>query len=349
MRRKSTLSGLICAIAFSAQIFAINFFQPGLYQGGWAAEPQGAAIERLLDDEMLPFPDDLRGVGEGETRLLHEYYVSITKKAYTPRDQGNAPSCVAQSAATATDFLAAVEIFLGQPERMPPARSSAAILYGLARQEIADIGPRAGGGAYCLWAVQALKEYGSVASVNYPLLGIDLRQPSPERCILYGAQGCPDNLEGIARMHPVRDYLAINSYEEARDAIYTGCPLIVGSMQGFGSGRLRRDSQGFLNPPRRVFFPSTWAHAMTVIGVCDSGRKGVLILNSWGTDWIYGPKRFESDPDGSFWVDRVIFDGMCKQSDTYALLNFKGYRSFKIFLPNRLRKLDRNTEFQLAP
>jgi hypothetical protein len=349
MRRKSTISGAICAVAFAAQIFAVNCFQPGLYQGGWAAQPEGAALERLMDEDMLPFPEDLRGVGEGETRLLHEYYIDVAGKVYAPRDQLNAPSCVAQSAATATDFLAAVEIFLGEPERMPPARSSAAVLYGLARQEISDLGPNAGGGAYCLWAVKALKEYGSVASLNYPLLGIDLRQPSPERCVLYGAQGCPDQLEGIARMHPVRDYLAINSYEEARDAIYTGCPLIVGSMQGFGNGRLRRDSEGFLNPPRRVFFPSVWAHAMTVIGVCDEGRKGVLILNSWGTDWISGPKRFESDPDGSFWVDKVIFDGMTKQSDTYALLNFKGYRSFRVFLPNRLKRLNHNTEFQLAP
>jgi hypothetical protein len=137
----------------------------------------------------------------------------------------------------------------------------------------------------------------------------------------------------IARLHPVKDYISVDSYEECRDCIYMGSPVVVGSSQGFGEGRLTRDEDGFLNPPRRVLFPSVWNHAMVIIAVSDEGRRGALILNSWGSNWVNGPMRYGDEPEGSFWVDWEIIDRMVKQGDSFALRGFKGYPHYRLWRP----------------
>lgn len=272
------------------------------------------------------------GKGVGKTRLLNNDWIRTHFGAsYVPRTQGAVPSCVAQATATAADFLAVVEVMSGQPERAPPALASAAVIYGLARHEIAGLDGSDGGGAMVLWACQAIQEYGVVASLDYRLLGYDLREPSAVRCLQYGIDGCPDPLEGIAKMHPVHGYVSISSWEQLRDAIATGHPVIVGSNVGFGEGQQTRDKDGFLKRPKHWWFDGYyWNHAMCIIGVCDKGRKGALIINSWGSNWVVGPKRFKSDPDGSFWVDADTIDEMMSQGDSFALVGFKGYPRFLI-------------------
>jgi hypothetical protein len=303
------------------------------FQGGWSqTDTFDNNLARALDPNLKwSIPDDWVDSGQGKTRLLNEDYEEVHGEPYTPRNQGKAPSCVGQAAAAAVDFLATTEITDGQPERAPPAHAHAGIIYGLSRQEIGELGPYVGGGSMNIWAVQALRQYGAVARLNYPFLGHDLRVPNSTQAIKFGMEGCPDGLERIAKLHPVKNYYSINSYSDLRDAVYAGCPVIIGSRQGFGNGVRTRDAEGFLNPPRRLFFPSRWNHSMVCIGVCDSGRRGALILNSWGTEWINGPTRFDSDPQGSFWVDASIIDSMVKQKDSYALEGFKGYRRFNIF------------------
>jgi hypothetical protein len=179
---------------------------------GWA---QSEKAERERDDFLiLDIPHDWRGNGAGKTRLLHDDWLAVHGTPYAPREQGKAPSCVGQAVAAGVDFLAAVEInSLREPERAPPARASAATIYGYSRQEIGELGKFAGGGSHNLWAVQAIQKYGVVAEVNFGLIGVDLRQPDPARCIKYGMDGVPDSLDHVARLHPVRDYISIDSYE----------------------------------------------------------------------------------------------------------------------------------------
>lgn len=331
---KKWLAGIFCVSLFVSQIIAVLIVPSQSYQGGWSdRDVFDARVERAKDPNMKwSIPDEWKGEGKGQTRLLHEDYEKIHGVVYVPRNQGRSPSCVGQAAAAAVDFLAPVEIVSGERERKPPAPAAAGVIYGLSRQEIGELGPDVGGGSLNIWAVQAMKQYGVVARLRYPLLGIDLRQPSSERAIKYGREGIPTELERIARLHPVKEYYAINSYKDLRDAIYAGCPVIVGSDQGFGNGKLKRDRQGFLNPPKRVFFPSIWRHAMVCIGMCDNGRKGALILNSWGSKWISGPHRFKGTPEGTFFVDAAIINHMVKQQDSYAIRGFRGYREYRIWL-----------------
>lgn len=298
------------------------------YAGGW----QGSGNLEADDYLILDIPSDWRGVGEGKTRLLHDDWLKVHGSPYVPRVQGRAPSCVGQAVAAAVDFLAAVEINGGEPERAPPARASAATIYGYSRQEIGG-GKMKGGGSHNLWAVQAIQKYGVIAELQYGLIGVDLRQPDPARCVLYGMDGVPDSLDFVARLHPVRDYISIDSYSELRDAIFMGCPVVIGSTQGFGSGILTRDKDGFLVPPRTRWRRKTsrWNHSMVVIGVCDSGRPGVMFLNSWGENWVKGPNRFANPPKGCFWADSEIVGHMIKQGGSFAIRGFKGYASYEIF------------------
>lgn len=303
------------------------------YFGGWDSDVRVQLFNRDGDRRLLrDIPAEWVAGGEGKTRLLYQDYEKVHGHAYEPRNQGKSPSCVGQAVAGAVDFLAAIEInAFGQSERGPPAQCDASIVYGISRVEIG--GKTAGGGSHNLWACQGLQKYGAVAQLNYPLLGIDLREFSAARAIEYGRTGCPDALEPVAQLHPVKDYIAIGSWEELRDAIYYGCPCPVGSPVGFGakSGAVR-DADGFLNPPRRMFFKSVWRHSMLIIAVSDEGRPGALVLNSWGPDWISGPQRYGDEPKGSFWVDKHIIERMIAAGDTYALRGFQGYADYKLWV-----------------
>ena len=330
---KILAAGLLSLTFFSASIYSINVTPEGGYEGGWSEKDKFDAQIARAHDKNLHFsiPEEWKDKGKFQTRLLHQDYEKVHGEPYAARNQGKAPSCVGQAVAGAVDFLAAAEIVDGDRERAPPAQAAAGVIYGLSRQEIGELGPDVGGGSMNIWAVQAIQKYGVVASLNYPLLGQDLRQPSSARAIEFGRNGVPDGLEIIARLHPVKEYYSVNSYEDVRDAIYHGCPVVIGSNQGFGNGKLTRDKEGFLNPPRRVFFPSIWRHAMVCIGVCDSGRRGVLVLNSWGDEWVDGPHRFEGTPEGAFFVDASIIKRMVEQEDSYALEGFRGYREYRIW------------------
>jgi hypothetical protein len=298
------------------------------YDGGWGAS---YVIHPSFLDET--FPSVWNGDGEGKTRLLYKDYEAVHGAAYVPRHQQSMPSCVGHATAAAVDILACVEIHsLNHRERAPPGRIAACVIYGLSRQEIGEFGPLSGGGSYNRYAARAIQEYGVVAHQRYPHLAYDLSAPSTSLCATFGREGVPESIERLAKQHPVHRFIKINSFTQLRDAIQHGCPVIIGSNVGFGSKEGRtRDEDGFLNPPRRMFAKSVWNHSMVAVAVCDSGRKGALILNSWGPDWISGPKKIGDEPEGSFWADMKIVDRMLKQGDSYALCLLTGWSAYRVW------------------
>lgn len=337
MLSKKSTSGFLCMGFMSLTCLAIIFSGPNLlsrlnssgdYHGGW--EPSNPVSDGGVSPKF--YPDEWRGKGEDKTRLLYQDYEAVHGEPYTPRRQAQSPSCVGQAVAAAVDILACVDIHTHQDaERAPPAPIAASVVYGMSRQEIGGLGPKVSGGSYNWWGARAVVEYGAVARLWYP--GLDLREYTTELAYEYGKYGVPTRVENIAKRHPVYGYIRIKSYKDLRDAINAGCPIIIGSKQGFGKGKLKRDADGFLNPPARLFRPSVWRHSMACIAMCDEGRKGALILNSWGDDWISGPKRFGDEPAGSFWVDASIINSMVKQGDSWALIGFQGWRSIKVWSP----------------
>lgn len=64
---------------------------------------------------------------------------------------------------------------------------------------------------------------------------------------------------------------------------------------------------------------------MVFFGVRFEGRPGLLCLNSWGPDWVNGPKWPADQPNGSFWVDSKTVDAMLANEDSFAISGFVGF------------------------
>ena len=170
------------------------------------------------------------------------------------------------------------------------------------------------GGAAAKW----LRDWGVIYRDRYE--GHDLRQYSPDRAKSWGNWGNggqDDNgkLDDIAKRHPAKHVALVKTFKEAAAAIESGFPVAVCSGYGFRSAR---DAQGFCAPS------GSWAHCMALVAV-RYDRPGCLCLNSWGPNWVSGPKWPEDQPDGSFWIDAKHIDGMLSGEDSFAVGSVEGF------------------------
>lgn len=265
------------------------------------------------------------GSGKGRIVLLHKYLERALGGKVNPHDQEGL-DCVGQAYGLGCDTLAATQIYgLGLPEKFEGKASTEAIYAG-SRYEIGykvhgNARLLRGGGSYGSYASEYLRSYGVLVRKRYG--DIDLTQYNTRILRDWSSTGIPDHLEPIARQHPVRSHALVKSYAECRDAICNGYPIVLCSNYGFNADCRRhnpggRDRDGFLNKC------GTWYHAMLAFGVDDTDRPGLLVINSWGPNWVGGPTR-HGQPDGSFWVDAKNIDGICSQEDTYAISGFVGF------------------------
>lgn len=175
------------------------------------------------------------------------------------------------------------------------------------------------------YAARFIRDFGIVWRREYPFA--DLRVYTESRAREYGAYGCGGRndrgrADQAAKAFPVRTVALVRTFEEAAAAIRSGYPIPVCSSQGF---RSERDSQGFSAPS------GSWGHCMCFIGV-RTDRAGLLCLNSWGPNWIKGPKFPADQPDGSFWVDKKTVEFMLANPfqgranpDSFAVSGLDGF------------------------
>ncbi len=251
--------------------------------------------------EPYEYPKHWKNDGQNKT------YVLYRKHGVTAMSQGQVGSCV--GAATAK----ALELMHGQ-------RFSAEWCYGMSRKHFQEhYSPF--GGSFCGYAAQMIKDVGALPSLNYSVMGDDLRVYSPARAKRW-ERGPPEQYEHIAQGYR-SGFVKIETWEQLRDAIANEVPVIVGSSVGFGPTRgARRTSDGRL----RARWWSRWNHAMVFCGVSDGRSKRALLLNSWGTNWISGPKWLGDEPDGSFWVSKADAEKMIAYGDCYAILPIPGMK-----------------------
>lgn len=266
--------------------------------------------------------------GRGQIRLLYDDWEKATGYVYVPRNQGGS-DCVGHATAAALDMRMAVQAVEG-PYLVPQYETDASSIYGLSRVEIGDTNWSAG--STCGWAMEAVTDYGLLYCKNYLYAGYDLTQYDPVRSRTWGRDGLPSVLERIAKLTPVIEYYQVTSYEDVRDALAAGYPVVVGSNVGFGqrnfftfgNTKATRDSDGFLKAR------GTWNHAMVYVGVDDkSQRKGVCCLNSWGKSWVNGPSKL-GQPPGSFWIDARTVTLMVQQDDAYAIVHVRSPLNYRL-------------------
>lgn len=282
---------------------------------GW--EYDWKAVAKYLAESTTPVfaasAAPLQGSGAKQVRLLYQDVRKVIgRDIILTQTVGD---CVSQGWAQAVDYVACTQISAGKRQRWVALCATEAI-YALSRVEVGGNRIR-GDGSVGSWAAKAVTQFGTLRRMQYG--SVDLRNYSGELARKWGSRGLPDELEPIARERTVETTSLVTSYEQARDAIFNGYPVPVCSNQGFSDVR---DSDGFMRPQ------GSWAHCM-VFTACDDAhrRPGLLCQNSWGPNWISGPKRHDQ-PDGSGWVDAEDCDRMLRlQPDSYAVSGFRGFPS----------------------
>lgn len=201
----------------------------------------------------------------------------------------------------------------------PPPFPATESIYGGSRVEArgkkqAGYSDGSYGGAAAKW----LRDWGLIYRQQYP--GHDLTKYSPERAKDWGnwgngGQNDQGKLDLLAKTHPAKHVALVRNFREAAAAIESGFPVAVCSGYGF---RSVRDEQGFCAPS------GSWAHCMALISV-RYDRPGLLCLNSWGPSWVSGPKFPDDMPEGSFWIDAKVIDGMLAGEDSFAVGSIDGF------------------------
>jgi hypothetical protein len=282
---------------------------------GWIQNEK--EVENVISRAKLPFmsttKQNICGTGEGKTVLLYKVVEQVTGRPFEVLKQAIG-DCVSFSLAQCINCLTACEILMNKESEIFPGLNATEYIYAISRVYIGRGQLGNEDGSVGAWSVEGAAKYGTLLKTKYPT--VDLSIYSGQRAKEWGRSGPPKELIPLGQEHLVKTYSIISTYEEARDAIANGFPITVCSNQGFSD---KRDKDGFAKPE------GNWGHALAAIGVIDNQkRSGILICNSWA-NWNSGPK-FENQPDGSFFVDRDIFENkMLRAGDSWAISNFQGY------------------------
>jgi hypothetical protein len=249
--------------------------------------------------------------------------VEKVKPGHFPLNQGPIGTCVAFGHAAACDVLLAIDKIAGKSSKWLPASPES--LYGGARNESKGriTGSRSDG-SNGFAATRWLKEVGGVI-YQQVYDKYDLSKYDTRRAKDWGAEGnggsedgriIPGPFDKEATKHPIKGVALVKTLEELDVALKNGWPVTICSGQGFDN---TRDQDGFCSAR------GSWAHCMVVLGKRNEGRKGYLILNSWGSTWVSGPK-YKDQPDGSFYCEPATMARILRAGDSWALSNAEGFK-----------------------
>lgn len=225
--------------------------------------------------------------------------------------------CVSWGWAHGIMVTSAIDYQRGESSEWLPVATES--IYGGSRVEAR--GQRLGGysdGSYGGAAAKWVHDWGVVFRQKYD--SVDLTIYSGERAKDWGnfGNGGRDDggkLDTTAKDHPVFEVTLVRNFDEAAAALTSGYMVPVCSSQGFSS---KRDAKGFASPQ------GSWAHCMCFTDV-RYDPDGLLCQNSWGPNWISGPKDPPDQPDGSFWVDKQTANRMLRGEDSFAVSRIKGF------------------------
>lgn len=250
--------------------------------------------------------------------------VESVAPGHFPLNQGNYGSCVAFGHAAACDILMAEDKLAGKTGKWLPASPDS--IYGGARNEARDRASKSraqGSNGYdaVKWLTADSGKGGVMYQKPYPEFNLDLTKYSIDRTANWGYWGNGGESDGIggpidleARKHPLKDAALVKTLAELDAALKAGYPVTICSGQGFTKVR---DADGFCRPS------GSWSHCMCIIGKRNGGRKGYLILNSWG-DYCSGHK-YQDQPDGSFYAEPQVVARILAQGDSWALSGQTGF------------------------
>jgi hypothetical protein len=313
-RRELLLS--IGALLGTANLAPAQLFkQRDAIYGGWYDDPEARLqYRRRARPYFRDHDHHIRGSGQGRQVLLWHALESAMGVPFTPHYQ-KIGDCVSQAFGLGADTLAAIQIVLKGANEKWPGKASTEAIYGGSRVEVGGGKLRRKEGSTGAWAAGWVKDYGIIARGQHG--EYDLTNYDPNLAALWGRTGVPDELEPLARQHPIQTTSLVRSWEEACDSVANGYPVIICSSVGYN---MTTDADGFLRQN------DTWYHSMLLWAIdTKSNRPGGNIANSWGSRWINGPQHPLGSPPGCFWADSRNINRAIEEGDSYAISNFVGY------------------------
>lgn len=296
-----------------------------VYRTGWVNNPEMVA-QVAAAEQFKVFSDTPAGKlveAIPDHIYLWKNYELLFARPPPSKDQNPIGSCVSFGTNTAIERTMAYEIaVLKKPLKFKFICEE--VTYAGSRVEVGG-GRISGDGSVGAWAAKFVKEWGVIAREPTADGKYDLSKYDPQRCRDWGRRGVPDDLEPLAREHPVQGITQIKDWEEAKLALAQGYGIAICSNQGFS---MQRDAKGICRAS------GSWAHCMALDGYhIDGASEYGHIENSWGANAHTGPVGWGSPPPSGFWTDSRTIDRMLKQGDSWAFSTVKGFPARKIIWP----------------
>lgn len=302
---------------------------------GYVPNPEGVR-EFLAELEHPTFgdaaPDVMRNAKNRDT-FLYRHADRAHRAVYgTPFgcwNQGNIGTCVSFGWGMGSYIGQAVDWTQGERSE-PPKLVATEAIYGGSRTAgrlppISNAGFSDGsyGAAAARWIVGTKSGVGGVL-FRQKYGDVDLTEYSIPRAREWGNSGVPLALAKAATEHTAQGVGLCDTYDAMCAAIENGFCVPICSNVGYAATNVR-DADGFL--PRG----GQWGHCMVAIAVRyadgPGGRDGVLVLNSWGPNWVKGPKWPDDQPEGSFWARRADVEAMLAQGDSFVIAGANGFEA----------------------
>lgn len=250
----------------------------------------------------------IAGVGEGKLSLTFMAVQQNYPNAIPGRAQERG-DCVSFSTRTAVWQSYVNDLIYGSnpdghalPAISPTAEKSGCI----STETYYWLRGHSGDGWQCAEAADvAIKRNGMWLRQNYPELGIDLTDYSPQLAGKWGSSPPPEKILSVGRQTLCRTATVCRTYESVRDMLATGNGISSCGSEAFKNVRNKYGIADRSN--------TKWYHAMAYGGVDDRpetvAREGcglVLVVNSWGSNWISGNTQIAGTnlhiPQGCFWA-----------------------------------------------
>jgi hypothetical protein len=222
-------------------------------------------VDRVLG--YLPHPIfgatafPIRDSGAGKVVLLYKFLEAQCGGVFPIHTQ-TIGDCESHGWSLAIDLVKATQIQAGAREEFT-GQTATEIIYAGSRVEIGKGQCGTQDGSVGAWAAQFAHDYGTLIRAKYPSLDLTTYSGTLAQKLGRPRVGVPDDLEPLAREHPVKTTSLISIYEEARDAIANGYAIAVSSTIGF---QMRRDQDGFARPEGK------WPHCFPPEVLVDGPR-----------------------------------------------------------------------------
>lgn len=300
---------------------------------GWHKDPVAVAETYATMDRPVYGLDSL-GVPEHRDVLLWEEGEIPLFGRTLPAHAQKIGSCVSHGWARVVQHGMYVDMARRRPRTGNEEIKQIATepIYALSRVEIGKGRIGRGDGSVGAWAAKAVTEYGVLLRGKYGQWDLTENDESIAKQWGMPNAGLPDDLEPVAREHPVKYAEMTDTKDKILTALYNLYGIAVCSDQGF---TMQRDQNGMCKPQ------GSWSHCLAAVGIAmlKGKRLVVPIQQSWG-DNPTGPDEVELEsgrkvklPEGVFFIDFDVFLSMCRQQDSFAAAGPEGFQPREPFKP----------------